>query len=79
MDGVRHLGDRRAGVQRERLLVDGPVMTKPDPDEPGQRPDGVAEGVERRIVEDRDAQHVSSGNAAAIGARRVAVAPRPHG
>ncbi len=53
VDPVGDILDGRSGVERQRLLVDGPVVAQADPDEPGQRPDRVAEGLERPLVEDR--------------------------
>ena len=55
MDPVGDVGDGRPGLERERLVVDRAVVSQPDADQAGQRPDRFAERVERRFVEHGDA------------------------
>ena len=53
MDPVGDVGNRRAGLERERLGLGDAVRPEPDADQAGQLPDRVADRVERGLVEDR--------------------------
>ena len=66
VDRVGDVLDRHRRVERDRIFLGLAVMTEVDPDEACQSPDRITEGVEALVVEDRDREHVSPGQAAAI-------------